>query len=493
MNRALARKTRRAFFLVLFTPLVLGVIVAWQLNAYQQSVKWVAHTTQVLTTVQEMLLAVTRAESTQRGYLLSGDTSYLDRCSKAKADAIGELAKLQSLTADNKLQQQNVVLLQDIVRHRFRLLDAVVQRKRTEALSASRVADFLREGTSSMQEIWSIARRLTAVETSLLNSRKNTERDTKLGVGVSFAVCILLNLAILIWAYRIIVEYGRARELAAEQILRLNAELEGRVAERTSELELANSNLRRSNDDLAKFAYIASHDLQEPLRTIGSYVGLLSLRYQGKLDDQADRYIKFVVDGAKRMQSLVQDLLIYSRVGTDALKLRPVDMENVLQNVRDNLGLLIQERDATIVSSPLPTLVGDGSKLTQLLMNLIGNAIKFCKPDESPHITINANRQGAEWHFSVADNGIGFDEQYAERIFTIFQRLHGIGAYPGTGMGLAICKRIIEQHGGRIWATSTPGTGSSFWFTLPANAPVRAEVNEHNQKSEKMSSEAVPK
>ena len=268
-------------------------------------------------------------------------------------------------------------------------------------------------------------------------------------------------------------QYAQERDEAESKIQDLNKDLQSRIEERTAELQETNERLVRSNKDLTQFAYVASHDLQEPLRTVGSYAGLLGRRYEGKLDDQADKYIRFIVDGAKRMQNLVQDLLAYSRVGTQALKFEPTDMNTVLQQAKDNLRLAIAERSAKIISDPLPHTISDAGMMTQVLQNLIGNAVKFSKPGESPVVQVSAKREGNELIFSVRDNGIGFESKYAERIFVIFQRLHQVGAYPGTGIGLAICQRIVEAHGGRIWAQSEPGNGSTFSFTLPAEANPR--------------------
>ena len=467
LTLALAQKTRRAFFLVLFTPLLLGLVVALEVHAYQRSVDWVAHTQLVLSTTRNFLLAVTRAESAQRGYLITRNEFYSGQCSQSEKDAFSQIVNLSKLTSDNPAQQKNINELRAAVDLKFGMMNDLIQRRRIGLLSLSQQTGLLTKGTSVMDQIWTVGRRTSDHESQLLRSRTKTERETEIGVGASFVVCILVNLGVLIWAYRIITTYAREKEVAAEHIRGLNADLEQRIAERTAELESANLNLIRSNEDLTNFAYVASHDLQEPLRTIGSYVGLLGLRYQGKLDEQADKYIQFAVDGAKRMQVLVQDLLVYSRVGTEPIKPAPVKMETVLKNVCESLALLIQEQQVSIVSDPLPNLIGDEGKLTRVFLNLISNAIKFRKDDEAPRIVVSACATGDIWRFSISDNGIGFDEQYAQRIFLIFQRLHGVGVYPGTGMGLAICKRIVEQHGGKIWAKSSPNAGSVFWFTLP--------------------------
>jgi len=225
--------------------------------------------------------------------------------------------------------------------------------------------------------------------------------------------------------------------------------------------------LRRSNAELEQFAYVASHDLQEPLRMVANYTELLAQRYRGKLDDRADKYIHYASDGARRMQRLVADLLSYSRVGSQGKPLVPVDSGKVLSSVMQSLQRLIRETGATVVHGELPPVLADEVQLHQLLQNLLSNAIKF-RGNEPPRIAVDASPQGARWQFSVADNGIGLDMQYGERIFQMFQRLHELGKYEGSGIGLAIAKRIVERHGGVIRVESAPGAGTTFFFTLRA-------------------------
>jgi len=231
-------------------------------------------------------------------------------------------------------------------------------------------------------------------------------------------------------------------------------------------LELQRKELARSNADLEQFAYVASHDLQEPLRMVASYVQLLARRYKGKLDADADDFIGFAVDGALRMQHLIDDLLTYSRIATRPVDRRDVAAADCVQAALRNLATRVQETCADIRIGALPTVCVDPMQLIQLFQNLIGNALKFCG-DAPPRVSIEAEREQDHWHFRVRDNGIGLDPQYAERIFVIFQRLHTRQHYSGTGIGLAICKKIVERAGGRIWVESVPGDGATFHFTLP--------------------------
>jgi len=251
--------------------------------------------------------------------------------------------------------------------------------------------------------------------------------------------------------------YALRRQLAEQ-----NAQLQREIAIRAQTQEA----LQRSNTEFEQLAYVASHDMQEPLRKIASYLQLLAQRYEGRLDADADEFIGYAVDGAKRMQALINDLLAFSRVGTKAKPFAPTDCNAIVRTALADLQIAIEECDAQIEVGELPTVMGDATQLPQLFRNLLSNAIKF-RRDVAPRIRVHAEPSGASWRFEVSDNGIGIAAEYFERIFIIFQRLHGRSRYAGTGIGLAICKKIVERHGGQIEVRSTPGEGSTFAFTLP--------------------------
>jgi signal transduction histidine kinase/DNA-binding response OmpR family regulator len=256
------------------------------------------------------------------------------------------------------------------------------------------------------------------------------------------------------------VAYENSQRLA--EIQRHAADLEERVQARTVALQ-------RSNAELEHFAYVASHDLQEPLRKVIGFTSLLSKRYSGRLDAEADEFMGFTVQAATRMQDLIQDLLTYSRVGRSE-EMSLTDCERVLNEALANLQVEIETIGVRITREALPSVPGNERELIQLFQNLVGNGLKF-RSDQPPEVHIGAQRQPDEWVFSVRDNGIGLDPQFADRIFLMFQRLHRKDEYPGTGIGLAICKKVVEHHGGRIWVESTPGAGATFFFTLPVVAP----------------------
>ena len=227
-------------------------------------------------------------------------------------------------------------------------------------------------------------------------------------------------------------------------------------------------NLRRSNEDLEQFAYVASHDLQEPLRSIVSFSQLLERRYHGELDQDADEFIGFIVEGGNRMQTLILDLLAYSRVNTTRQMLARTDTAEVLAGVKRRLDVPLREVGAMVTYDPMPAVTADPLQLEQVFLHLVRNALKFRRLDEPLRVHVGARQEGRCWEFSVSDNGIGIEAEYFDRIFVIFQRLHTKDRYEGTGIGLAIVKRIVDRHGGRVWVESTPGEGSTFFFTLPA-------------------------
>jgi light-regulated signal transduction histidine kinase (bacteriophytochrome) len=327
----------------------------------------------------------------------------------------------------------------------------VIELRRTKGMDVA--ADFVRaeDGERTMDEFHGVVNEMEAEELRLLVVRDADAKRRLLQTKAILMIGTGLGLLIAAAAGWSVQREGSRREIMAEAL-----------REKVDELN-------RSNEELGQFAYIASHDLQEPLRMVASYTQLLSKRYKGKLDSDADEFIAFAVDGANRMQSLIQDLLAYSRVGTKGKDLRETSSEDALQLSLLNLRGAIEDSGALVTHDPLPAVLADESQLVQLFQNLVGNAIKYKSPDV-PKIHVSATRNGGnKWTFSVRDNGLGIDPQYFDRIFVMFQRLHKREEYAGTGIGLAICKKIVERHGGSIAVESQLGQGSIFRFVLDGN------------------------
>jgi signal transduction histidine kinase len=265
-----------------------------------------------------------------------------------------------------------------------------------------------------------------------------------------------------------------------EVVRRALREKQERALRQKAEKDLARKvdELARSNADLEQFAYVASHDLQEPLRMVAAYTQLLGERYRGKLDENADKFIGYASEGALRMQVLIQDLLAFSRVGRKEGASANIDCNAVMEEVRKTLAAAVQESGAVITCAGLPSVWADRTQMAQLFQNLMGNAIKF-RGKEAPVISVKAEKKDQEWLFSVTDNGIGIAPEYAENVFVVFQRLHARTEYPGNGIGLAICKKIVERYGGKIWVESQAGSGAAFKFTIPA------QVSEQEKEAQK--------
>jgi len=461
-------------------PILLLGASLWRRAQYRELTGMVDQTREVQMAIQDLLVSLTDAETGRRGYILTGDANYLAALDGTAIQAPAIVDHLANLTRDNAVQQGNVRALGRLVNERLELL------KQTSRLQQDAVGrEEKQKGLSESAQISRVMSEMMAEEDRLLNLRKQATALAESEANALYVFGSLAIILLLFWAYRIVLRYAAGRDQAEFevhqannqlqvkiiQLDRLNSELEARVQERTVSLE-------RSNRDLQQFAFVASHDLQEPLRMVVSYLGLLGKSFHGKLDAEAETFMKFAVDGATRMQALIRDLLAYAQAGSQTPVLAPTRLGDVVGQARYSLLASIRETGAEITADPLPAVDVDPLKMSLVFQNLISNAIKFRRPTENPRIHIEARKVAAEWHVSVCDQGIGFDPKYAEKIFGAFQRLHGKGEYPGTGIGLAICKRIIEGHGGRIWAEARPGSGATFHFTLPEAADSSEAAND---------------
>ena len=442
--------------------------------------RWVAHTHLVLEKLDDVRTSMLDAETGQRGYILTGDDSYLEPYRTGIDHVHQNLRDLRELTADNPNQQRASGRLEPLVTAGLAVAQERIDIRRKEGLAAGILAVREGPGKELMDRIRTEIAGMKQEEHRLLVQRSSELEANSHGTRVIIVIGESLGFLFLFAAGFVIQQEFNQRRRAEEEVRKLNADLEQRVAERTAELEERGKDLERSNMELQQFAYVASHDLQEPLRTIASFTQLLAKRYHDKLDDKAREFINFAVDGSKRMQTLINELLAYSRVGTQGKSHEPIRCDALLDRVLKNLKIAIEDSGAVITRDLLPVVVADDLQLTQLFQNLIGNAIKF-RGERAPRVHISAERNGDYWKFSVRDNGIGISAEHQDRIFVIFQRLHTKAKYPGTGIGLAICKKIAERHGGRVWFEPAQGGGSTFFFTIANREAKKLEEREPHE------------
>ncbi len=486
MSKGLLERSRYLLIWLGVLPLVLAIVAYRTSSQHIASVNATLDADAFIRNLDELLSSVQAAETGQRGYLLTHSLSYLAPYNDARETLQRDLQNVADYASRDPASTHAVNELRAAIDSKMAELARTIELRDKQGFDAALAEVETDRGRREMDRIRDVIRQLREQQIGIFNRSRDLQARRQRNLDLVLGIGVVLSLLLLFFAYRFSERYGRERDQVEREIRLLNNSLESRVAdrtaeleERTRELEARTAELQKSNADLTQFAYVASHDLQEPLRMVGSYMGLLARRYGSELDDDARKYIQFAIDGAQRMHALIQDLLLYSRAGTQPLQKRPFPSQAAVENAVHNLSIAIRESSAKVSFADLPPVCGDELKLTQVFQNLIGNAIKFSKPGVSPEIKISAKRAGAAWEFAVADNGIGFDPKYCDRIFEVFQRLHGVGRYPGNGIGLSICRRIVEHHGGQLRAESTPGAGSIFFFTLPfASIPTVSESRE---------------
>ncbi|MGH8592526.1 MAG: sensor histidine kinase [Gammaproteobacteria bacterium] len=439
------------------------------------------HTHEVLAELKDTLVTVTDAETGQRGFLLTGEAVYLKPYEAAIARLEEHLARLKQLTADNPEQQRRMARLEERSAVRLAILKKGLSLRRRQGFEAARQWTSTAGGREAMEEVRAIIEEIASEEARHLSRRAQESRQSGQEAFLGLALETGLSLALLFLAYYLLRRDLLGAERATSALRAAHDELERQVKERTLELE-------RSNRELQDFAFVASHDLQEPLRKIQAFGGRLKDKYAEALEGQGRDYLERMQNAARRMQTLINDLLALSRVTTKAQPFVPVALEEVARQVVGDLEARIEETGGHVEVGPLPAIEADPLQMRQLLQNLISNALKFHLPQQPPLVRVHgAIIEGGEalaehtaangsCQIAVQDNGIGIDEQYLDRIFTPLQRLHARGEYEGTGMGLAVCRKIVEQHGGRITATSTLGQGATFLVTLPLS---------HSEETEK--------
>ncbi|WP_129841905.1 sensor histidine kinase [Streptomyces sp. RFCAC02] len=478
---------------------LLGSLGAWALTRTSDSTHKLAEVSSpALINAVRLERALIDQETGIRGYALSGEPDFLDPYEQGRSDAETAAERVRELVAgDTEAEDDLAAVLARAEEWREQLADPIAEA--AEADRAGLAAEYSRSGKSAFDAVRDATAQQQAHLTDVRNEARTelhdaeTLRNGVFGAGAALVVVVIILIfeglrrgvtqplgQLSADARRVaqgdfdhpIVPTGPAdlrqlgrdvddmRRRLAEELL-LAEDARRRLDEQAMEL-------RRSNDELEQFAYVASHDLQEPLRKVASFCQLLQRRYGGQLDERADQYIGFAVDGANRMQVLINDLLLFSRVGRMNTESRVIDLEEVLTGTLDALSVSIEETGAEITHDPLPRVTGDPTQLGMLFQNLVSNAVKFRAPDRAPRIHVGAERDGGVWRLAVTDNGIGIDAEYAERVFVIFQRLHTRDAYPGSGIGLAMCKKIVEYLGGTIRVDPGHTGGTRVEFTLPA-------------------------
>ncbi|MGH8644825.1 MAG: sensor histidine kinase [Gammaproteobacteria bacterium] len=477
---------------IVSTLLILDAVLSYRATrALIEANARVAHSHEVLAELGETFSTMTEAETGLRGYLITGEAGYLKPYEAAIARIEENVAHLKQLLVDNPDQRPRVGLLEIQIAKQLSILRTGLSLRQKRGFGAARTLAGGEE--QAMEGIRTLVGLMRGEEARLLIRRAEESRRSGEHALIGLAIGTLLSLGLVFVAYYLIRRDVRERERAAGALRAAHDQLERHVEERTRELaqevvshRQAEENLRalsveleRSNRELQDFAFIASHDLQEPLRKIQAFGDRLKARYGDTLEAQGRDYLERMQNAARRMHDFINDLFTLSRVTIKARPFVPVALEEVAQEVVSDLEARIEETGGRVKVDTLPTIEADPVQMRQLLQNLIDNALKFHRPEEPPFVQIRgtliepnelAGEEAADNRFCkivVTDNGIGIDEHYLDKVFTPFQRLHGRGEYEGTGMGLAVCRKIVERHGGRIGATSTPSEGTTFWVTLP--------------------------
>jgi signal transduction histidine kinase len=521
----LRRMLGTVFTVIGVVTLVLVILIASALiNLDHSRTDRVERYGPALLATETLSKAYSDQETGLRGFALAGEDSFLAPYTQGRASERAQVRDLRGLlaTRPDLLERLDAVMAAAHV-WRSTVARPVIDTTRTQGQKAAASSDLINQGKSSFDTIRAALRDLQRpVRVSRDAASRTLDRSLSLlRLVLLVSLALLLTVGLLTWvalrrwvtvplaklgAEVVTVEGGDLSHavsladapaeirLLADQVerMRLRIVQEFAMAEQARDdaqraravVEEQAQDLARSNTELEQFAYVASHDLQEPLRKVASFCQLLERRYKGQLDERGDQYIEYAVDGAKRMQQLINDLLAFSRVGRLAADFVAVDLGTALAQARRQLAAIIDETGAVVTSDDLPTVNGESTLLVQLFQNLVGNAVKF-HGDEPPRVHIGVQGAGDKWELSCSDNGIGVEPQYADKIFVIFQRLHARDTYGGTGIGLSMCKKIVEYHGGRIWLDTTAVSGTVFRWTLPVAGSIDGETaaTQHDERN----------
>ena len=475
MKGSVGKGAALGFALAVAVLIASGWVASINIGRISRNEGLVVHTHEVLDEIRDVQATLSVAESSQRSYLITREASYLEPYRAASATVQGHVDKLKSLTQDNPLQQRRIIDLQKSVTERLASLRAGIVTRDTAGVEGARLYVLTGKGKREMIFIRDLLGQMQTTEVGLLEKRNAESRVSYRTALITQWVTTLVGLVLVGAGYWITARELETRRRGVEALNRANDELEARVISRTADLNLANESLQRSNRELEQFASVASHDLQEPLRKIQAFGDRLQTRCAQGLGEQGRDYLERMLSSATRMRSLIDALLSFSRVTTKAQPFTPIDLSVTARDVVSDLETRIESAGGRVEIGALPTLEADPLQMRQLLQNLISNGLKFARPGEPPVVQVESrilpkmegNGEISCFELLVRDNGIGFEEIYLDRIFELFQRLHGRQEYEGTGMGLAICRKIVERHGGTITARSAPEEGATFVVNLP--------------------------
>ncbi|MDB5036380.1 MAG: Signal transduction histidine kinase [Chlorobi bacterium] len=478
--------------MVLIVLIINAVLSYRDLTTLIQSNAWVSHTHQVLSELESMLSLMKDAETGYRGFIISGKENYLEPYNSASGGIDGHLKAADSLLADNPAQLRHLADARALIGGQFELYNGNIARRKNDGFEAARAVVLTGRGKQLMDSLRGVVASMNVIENGFLRQRISDAEASSRRAIATFIIASVLGIVLVLAVYFLLMRDIRRRERNEHELKAAYDTLELRVLERTSELAAANQDLsrevaerirtehrlnlftkelERSNRELQDFAFVASHDLQEPLRKIQAFSDRLMTKYGVELGDTGKDYLSRVQAAAARMHVLINDLLSYSRVTSQAQPFVQVDLEGIIGDVLSDLEVRIQQTGGRVDVGTLPRIEADALQMRQLFQNLIGNGLKFHRPDVPPVVTIRAAQDADRVAITVEDNGIGFDEKYLDRIFTPFQRLHSRERYEGTGMGLAVSRKIVERHGGSIDAESIPGSGATFHVNIPIQQP----------------------